>query len=47
MKLSIKNFNLRTIANSGQCFRINEINDDVFNVISKDRFLRVKKKRNI
>ena len=38
----IKNFNLRTIANSGQCFRMYEIDEGVFNVLSTNKFLRVK-----
>ena len=39
---NIKNFNLRTIANSGQCFRINEIDENIFNVQCTDKFLRIK-----
>lgn len=38
----ISNFNLRTIANSGQCFRIYEVEEGIFDVLSKDKFLRVK-----
>lgn len=38
----IKNLNLRTIANSGQCFRIYEIENNIFNVLSNDKMLRVK-----
>lgn len=37
----IKNLNLRTIANSGQCFRMYEVSDGIFNVLSTDKFLRV------
>ena len=37
----IKNLNLRTIANSGQCFRMYEVDENVFNIFSTDRFLRV------
>ena len=40
---NIKNFNLRTIANSGQCFRINEIDENIFNLQCTNKFLRVKK----
>ena len=43
MIINIKDFNLRTIANSGQCFRINEIEENVFDVITTDKFLRVYK----
>ena len=38
----INNLNLRIIANSGQCFRMSEIDDNVFNILSSDRFIRVK-----
>ena len=38
----IKNLNLRTIANSGQCFRMYEVEDGVFNIFSTDKMLRVK-----
>lgn len=41
MILNIKDFNLRIIANSGQCFRINEVDDDVFDVITTNKFLRI------
>ena len=37
----IKNLNLRTIANSGQCFRMNEVEENVFNVLSTNKFLRI------
>ena len=39
---NIKNLNMRTIANSGQCFRMNEVDDCVFNILSTNKFLRVK-----
>ena len=42
----IKNFDLRTIANSGQCFRIYEVDENVFNVLSKDKMVRVKMELN-
>lgn len=41
MILNIKNFNLRTIANSGQCFRLNEVSDGVFDLVSTEKFLRI------
>ena len=41
MIINIKNFNLRTIANSGQCFRINEIEENIFNVQTLNKFVRV------
>lgn len=40
-KVSIKNFDLRIIANSGQCFRIYEIEKNIFYILSTNRFLRV------
>ena len=38
----IKNLNLRTIANSGQCFRMNEVYENVFDLMANDKYLRVK-----
>ena len=38
----IKNLNLRTIANSGQCFRMYEIDENVFNIFSTNKMLRVR-----
>lgn len=38
----IKNLNLRTIANSGQCFRMYEVDENIFNIFSVDKMLRVK-----
>ena len=43
MKKLIKNLDLQTIADSGQCFRFYEIEDGVFNVFSTDKFLRIYK----
>ena len=34
-------FNLKTIMNSGQCFRIFEVRPNVFDVISMDKWVRV------
>lgn len=39
----IKNLNLTTIANSGQCFRMIEVDDGIYNVLHKDKMLRVKR----
>lgn len=36
----IKNFNLRTIALSGQCFRMYEVEENTFHIYSTDRFLK-------
>ena len=41
MILNIKNLGLRTIANSGQCFRMNEIADGIFNIQTSNKFLRI------
>ncbi len=38
----IKNLNLRTISNSGQCFRMNEVGDNEFDILASDKYLRVK-----
>ena len=34
-------FDLKTIADSGQCFRIFQIEDNVFDVLSMDKWVRV------
>lgn len=41
-KVKISNFNLSTIADSGQCFRLNKVDEGTFNLITKDKFLRIK-----
>ena len=38
----IKNLNLRTIANSGQCVRMHENENDLFTVLSKDKVIDIK-----
>ena len=38
----IKNLNLRTIANSGQCFRMYEFSENVFDVFASDKYIRIK-----
>jgi N-glycosylase/DNA lyase len=38
----IKNLNLRTIANSGQCFRMYEVSENVFDVFASDKYIRIK-----
>ena len=43
MKKNIKNLDLHTIAESGQCFRFYEIEKNVFNVYTTDKFLRIYK----
>ena len=43
MKKIIKNLDLRVIADSGQCFRFYEIEDNVFDVYTGDRLLRIYK----
>lgn len=40
---TIKNFNLRTIALSGQCFRMFEVYENVFHIYSTDKFLKAKR----
>lgn len=42
MKIEIKDFNLFTIANSGQCFRLNQINDNLYSLVYKNNVLFVK-----
>lgn len=43
MKKIIKNLDLRTIADSGQCFRFYEVKDNVFDVYTTDKHLRIYK----
>ncbi len=38
-KLKINNFNVEQIANSGQCFRFNEVGDGIFRLVVGDRIL--------
>lgn len=42
MKLEIKDFNLYTIANSGQCFRLNQIDDNLYSLNYKNSVLFIK-----
>lgn len=46
MKINIKNFNLQTIADSGQIFRFNKINNDndslEYELINKNKYLIIK-----
>ena len=41
-KIENKHFNLKQIALSGQCFRMKELADGAFGVVSKDKFLLAK-----
>lgn len=41
IKKVIKDLNLRVIANSGQCFRMYEVLENVFDIFSADKYLRV------
>ena len=43
MIVKIKNFNLQTIANSGQLFRMNEIDDDLYESVAFNKYLTIKK----
>lgn len=38
----IKNLNLRTIANSGQCFRMYESSENIFDVYASDKYVRIR-----
>lgn len=42
MKIEIKNFNLYTIANSGQCFRLNQMNDTMYSLVAFNKVLFIK-----
>ncbi len=41
-ELKVKNFNVAQIANSGQCFRFNCIDDDLYQTVVGNRILRLK-----
>ena len=45
MIINIKNFNPKTIANSGQCFRMREVKncDNVYELVAFDKYLSIKK----
>ena len=43
MIVKIKNFDLGTIANSGQLFRMNEIDDDFYELVAFNKYLTIKK----
>lgn len=38
---NLEHFDLKTIADSGQCFRIFQVEDNIFDVLSMDRWIRV------
>ena len=38
---NLKHFDLKTIADSGQCFRIFQVGDNIFDVLSMDQWIRV------
>jgi N-glycosylase/DNA lyase len=42
----IANFNMAQICESGQCFRIKEIETDTYSIISADRYLEVRQRSN-
>ncbi len=43
MKIKIDSFNPYVIANSGQCFRMNMVDEKVCHLIAKDKFLEIKR----
>ena len=47
--ITIRNdyFDIRQICDSGQCFRMREIQDGSYEVISRDRYLRLKQEGNV
>lgn len=42
MKLTVSNFDIKQIAESGQCFRINETGDGSFRIIAFGKLLRIR-----
>lgn len=45
--ITINNFDLRQITKSGQCFRMSEIEDGVFEIIAGDKYLRAYQRADI
>jgi N-glycosylase/DNA lyase len=41
MIIESKNFNLKQIADSGQCFRMNQISDNTYSLIALDRYIEL------
>ena len=41
MIIESKNFNLKQIADSGQCFRMNQISDNTYGLIALDRYIEL------
>ena len=46
IKKRLTNFNLEQIADSGQIFRMNKQSDGSYDVISKDKFLKIEENKN-
>lgn len=44
LTLKLKDFDIEQIADSGQCFRMNRIEDDTWELFAMDRYLKVQKK---
>ena len=38
-----KNFNLAQIMDSGQCFRMNQVKPEVYDIYASDRYVRIRK----
>lgn len=41
MRIKNKHFNVKQIADSGQCFRMNPVSDDRYNLIALDRYIEL------
>ena len=41
MRISNKNFNIKQIADSGQCFRMNPISENKYSLIAFDRYIEL------
>lgn len=46
MKKTVENFDLSQICRSGQCFRMNEIDKDIYAVIAGNRYLEIRQNGN-
>ncbi len=47
LTLELKDFDVEQIADSGQCFRMYQIEDDTWKIFALDRFLKIRKKNDL
>jgi N-glycosylase/DNA lyase len=47
LTFALKDFDIEQIANSGQCFRMYRVADDVWEIFALDRFLKIQKREGV